>query len=125
MTAPLQGLKVLVVEDEYLIASLIEEVLRSAGCIVSGPISRLAEAVDAAGRAACDVAVLDINLNGERVYPVAELLSRRNVPFIFLTGYAASALPAKYSERQRLCKPFKIADLLAALSNIARPAAAD
>ena len=64
MTAPLQGLRVLIVEDEYLVASLIEEVLEFAGCIVSGPIPRLAEALDAAGREAYDAAVLDINLKG-------------------------------------------------------------
>jgi DNA-binding response OmpR family regulator len=124
MTEPLQGLKILVVEDEFLVALLIEEILESAGCVVSGPIPRLAEALDAARSEACDAAVLDINLAGERVFPVAKILSRRNIPFLFVTGYSTGALPGEYVERPRICKPFKIADLLGALSNIARPAAA-
>ena len=91
MTAPLQGIRVLLVEDEYLVASLIEEILGIAGCIVTGPIPRLAEAVDAADREPCDAAVLDVNLAGERIYPVADILSRRNIPFVFVTGYGTSA----------------------------------
>ncbi len=77
MTASLEGVRVLLVEDEYLVASLIEEILETAGCIVTGPIPRLAEAVDAADRERCDAAVLDVNLAGERIYPVADILSRQ------------------------------------------------
>jgi CheY-like chemotaxis protein len=124
MTAPLQGLRVLVVEDEYLVATLIEEMLESAGCVVAGPIPRLAEALDAADIEACDAAVLDINLAGERVYPVAEVLSRRNIPFLFVTGYSAGSLPGEYAKRPRICKPFKIADLVGTLSNVVKPAGA-
>jgi CheY-like chemotaxis protein len=61
MTASLEGVRVLLVEDEYLVASLIEEILEIAGCVVTGPIPRLAQAVDAADREACDAAVLDVN----------------------------------------------------------------
>jgi len=75
MTAALQGVKVLVVEDEYLVAALMEDMLESAGCVVAGPIPRLAQALDAASSEACDVAVLDVNLAGERVYPVADILA--------------------------------------------------
>ena len=120
MTEALQGVKVLVVEDEYLVATLMEDMLASAGCIVAGPIPRLAQALDAANREACDVAVLDVNLAGERVYPVAEALAQRNVPFVFVTGY--DVLPGEYANRPRLCKPFKIADLLDTLSDIVKPA---
>ena len=87
MTEALQGVKVLVVEDEYLVATLMENMLASAGCVVAGPIPRLAQALDAASSEACDVAVLDVNLAGERVYPVADILAQRNVPFVFVTGY--------------------------------------
>jgi DNA-binding response OmpR family regulator len=121
MTAELEGVKVLVVEDEFLVAALIEEMLKSAGCLVSGPIPRLAEALDYANHEDCDVAVLDINLAGERSYPVADMLSRRNVPFIFVTGYANAALPGEYAERPRVCKPFRMADLLNALTALVRP----
>ena len=107
MTAPLEGCKVLVVEDEFLVAMLIQEFLEEAGCVVAGPIPRVAEAVEAAGRDAYDAAVLDVNLAGERIDPVAEALSRRKIPFVFVTGYGMGALPGEYAQRPRLCKPFK------------------
>ena len=120
MTAALEGVKVLVVEDEYLVAALMEDMLASAGCVVAGPIPRLAQALDAANSEACDVAVLDVNLAGERVYPVADILAQRNVPFVFVTGYGV--LPGEYANRPRLCKPFKMADLLDTLSDIVKTA---
>jgi CheY-like chemotaxis protein len=122
MTAPLQGLRILVVEDEFFIAMLIEDILEIAGCTVAGPVSRLPEALDAARSETCDAAVLDINLAGERIFPVADILSGRNVPFVFVTGYTAAALPAEYAGRPRVCKPFKMADLLGALSGLMEPA---
>jgi len=122
MTASLEGVRVLLVEDEYLVAALIEEILEIAGCIVTGPIPRLAQAVDAADHEACDAAVLDVNLAGERIYPVADILSRRNIPFVFVTGYGV--LPGEYANRPRLCKPFKMADLLDTLSDIVKTAPA-
>ena len=122
MIEALQGVKVLVVEDEYLVAALMEDILESAGCVVAGPIPRLAQALDAASSEACDVAVLDVNLAGERVYPVADILAQRNVPFVFVTGYGV--LPGEYANRPRLCKPFKMADLLDTLSDIVTTAPA-
>jgi DNA-binding response OmpR family regulator len=118
MTGVLKGVRVLVVEDEYLVAILIEEILESAGCVVMGPIPRLPEALDAAHHDNCDAAVLDVNLAGERINPVADALSERNVPFLFVTGYGASALPSEYAERPRLCKPFRMAELLGALASV-------
>jgi DNA-binding response OmpR family regulator len=98
--------------------------LMAAGCVVAGPIPRLSEALDAVDRGTFDAAVLDVNLGGDRVYPVADALSRRNVPFVFVTGYGPSGLPGEYAERPRLCKPFKMADLLDRLSSlVARPSA--
>jgi DNA-binding response OmpR family regulator len=121
MTEALEGVKVLVVEDEYLVATLMEDMLESAGCVVAGPIPRLAQALDAASSEACDVALLDVNLAGERVYPVAEILARRHVPFVFVTGYGANTLPVEYAERPRICKPFRIAELLSAISDVVKP----
>jgi DNA-binding response OmpR family regulator len=109
---------VLVVEDEYLVASLIEDMLESAGCIVAGPIPRLAQALDAAEGEACDLAVLDVNLAGERVFPVADILSRRQVPFVLVTGYGGNTLPPEYAACPRLHKPFRLADLLSTLSGM-------
>jgi CheY-like chemotaxis protein len=87
MTAALEGLRVLVVEDEFLVATLIEDMLTFAGCVVSGPVPRLAEALDAVHGGTFDAAVLDVNLAGDRIDPVADVLSRRNVPFVFVTGH--------------------------------------
>ena len=115
MTAALEGLRVLVVEDEFLIAMLLQDTLESAGCIVSGPIPRLAEALDAAEGGIYDAAVLDVNLAGERIDPVAHMLARRDIPFVFVSGYGTSALPAEYAHRPSLRKPFKMAELLGAL----------
>jgi CheY-like chemotaxis protein len=123
MTVALKGVRVLVVEDEYFVAILIEEILESAGCIVTGPIPRLPEALDAVDHEDYDVAVLDVNLAGERINPVADALSERNVPFLFVTGYGANALPSEYAERPHLCKPFRMGDLLCTLSNVVKPPA--
>lgn len=121
MTAALEGIRVLVVEDEFLVATLIEDMLTSAGCVVSGPVSRVPEALDAVGRGNFDAAVLDINLAGDRIDPVADALSRRNVPFVFVTGYSRGLLPGEYATRPRLRKPFKLADLLGILSSVVGP----
>ncbi len=124
MTVALEGLRVLVVEDEFLVATLIEDMLTSAGCVVSGLIPRLAEALDAVHRGTFDAAVLDVNLAGDRIDPVADVLSRRNVPFVFVTGYTTGALPAVHAGRPRLSKPFKMADLLDKLSSVVAPPSA-
>ncbi|MBO0735060.1 MAG: response regulator [Alphaproteobacteria bacterium] len=120
MRAALEGVKVLVVEDEFLVALLIEDMLSAAGCVVSGPIPRLAEALEAVGHESYDAAVLDVNLGGERIDPVADALSQRNVPFAFVTGYGAAAMPDGYSDRPRLRKPFKTADLIGTLTDLLR-----
>jgi CheY-like chemotaxis protein len=108
------------VEDEFLVASLIEDMLSTAGCVVSGPIPRVAEALDAVDHGAYDAAVLDVNLGGDRVDPVADALSRRNIPFAFVTGYATAALPGPHAHRPRLCKPFKMSDLLGLLADLVK-----
>ena len=124
MTAALEGIRVLVVEDEFLVASLIEDMLTSAGCVVSGPVSRLPEALDAVDRGTFDAAVLDVNLAGDRIDPVADALSRRNVPFMFVTGYSTGALSGGHAERPRLRKPFKMTDLLGMLTSVVAPRSA-
>jgi DNA-binding response OmpR family regulator len=118
MFAALEGVRVLVVEDEYLVAVLIEQILESAGCIVMGPVPRLRDALDAVDQDDYDAAVLDVNLAGERINPVADALSERDVPFMFVTGYGANALPREYAERPHIGKPFRMAELLGMLSSI-------
>jgi DNA-binding response OmpR family regulator len=121
MTAALEGIRVLIVEDEFLVATLIEDTLSSAGCVVSGAIPRVADALDAVDRRTYDAAVLDVNLGGDRIDPVADALSRRNIPFAFVTGCGAGALPGGYADRPRLCKPFKMAELLGILTKLLDP----
>jgi DNA-binding response OmpR family regulator len=120
MTAALEGIRVLVVEDQFLVATLIKDMLEAAGCVVLGPIPRVAEALDAVDQGTYDAAVLDVNLGGDRIDPVADALSRRSVPFAFVTGYGTGALPREFADRPRLCKPFKMAELIGLLANLVR-----
>lgn len=121
MIAALEGKKILVVEDEFLVATLLQDILESAGCTVSGPIARVPEALDAVDHETYDAAVLDVNLGGDRIDPVADALSRQNIPFMFVTGYGTTGLPGDYAARPRLCKPFRMADLLNTLSRLIKP----
>ncbi|QXH97457.1 response regulator [Pseudomonas ogarae] len=108
---PFAGVRVLVVEDEGAIALLIEEMLEECGCEVVASVARLAAACEVAGSAQVDLAILDVNLAGERVFPVAEILQGRKIPFLFSTGYGASGLPAEYAGCPVLHKPFSQSEL--------------
>jgi DNA-binding response OmpR family regulator len=99
-------MRVLIVEDEFLAAILLEEELRLAGCDTVGPFYTLAQARSAAKTERFDLVVLDINLNGEMVYPLARDLLARGIPFIFLSGYATRDLPKEFQDHPRLSKPF-------------------
>lgn len=108
---PLAGIRVLVVEDEGAIALLIEEMLEEFGCEVVASVARLAAACEVAGSVQVDLAILDVNLAGERVFPVADILRNRQIPFLFSTGYGASGLPAEYAGCPVLHKPFSQSEL--------------
>ena len=101
----LEGRRILVVEDEFLLALEVEAALTSFGCFVAGPFAKLGKALVAARATRIDGAVLDINLNGEMVYPLAEYLDFAGVPFVFLTGYVPSDLPERFRRFRRLPKP--------------------
>src|SRR5918992_1579146 len=101
----LAGMRILVAEDEFFIALVVEETLQSLGCTVLGPFSDLAQATEAAEREPVDAAVLDINLRGEMVYPLAERLHRHGIPFVFTTGYAVADLPERFRVFDCLRKP--------------------
>jgi CheY-like chemotaxis protein len=111
----LAGLRVLVVEDETMVSLLIQDMLDDLGCVVAEQASTLAEALEKAQTLAFDVAVLDVNLGGERSFPVAEWLGERGRPYIFVTGYATSSLPQAFADKTLLQKPFLQADLGRAL----------
>ena len=111
----LSGLRVLVVEDEAMAALQIEDMLQSLGCSVIGPVARVGAAVALIEREPIDIAVLDLNVAGELVYPVAAALDERNRPFFFATGFGVSALDAAYRDRLVLQKPYGLAGLSRAL----------
>ena len=102
----LDGKRILIVEDEFLLAVLIEETLQSFGCETIGPFTKLELGLKASRQESFDLAILDINLNGTMAYPLADELLSRGIPFLFLTGYAAKDLPEAYRSLNRLQKPF-------------------
>lgn len=101
----LAGKRILVVEDEYLIAQDMAYELRDIGLEVIGPFSSVAAALAAIETRPVDGAVLDINLGDEEVYPVADALMARDVPVIFTTGYDGSEIPSRYAAIDRCSKP--------------------
>ena len=116
---PLNGLRLLVVEDEALVAMALEDMLDSLGCVVvdvAGTVSR-GVALAADNALSLDGAILDINLGGEKVYPVAEKLAARGVPFVFCTGYGLSGIAGDFAHVPTLAKPYnerQLHDLLLA-----------
>lgn len=102
---------ILVVEDEALIVMLIEDTLHEHGYRPVGPAGRVGEALRLIEETSPDAAVLDINLDGEEVFPVVERLAARGIPFLFLTGYGRAGLQGRWSEAPVLQKPFLPADL--------------
>lgn len=105
------GRRVLVVEDETLIALNIEAVLEALGCKIVGPVSTLEAALGLAADAALDAAILDVTVRGGKIYPVAEQLLARNIPFVLASGYGDWALPDAFRDQPRLTKPFTSAEL--------------
>ena len=105
-TGNLAGRRVLVVEDSPLIATVLEDMLQDLGCTVVGPTGNMAFAVDLAKTEAMDAAIIDLNIRGGKVYPVAEVLRDRNVPFLLASGYADWTLRDDFKDRPRLTKPY-------------------
>jgi CheY-like chemotaxis protein len=114
-SASLAGLRVLIVEDESLVAMLLEDLLGDFGCEIAGYASRLRDAVEKAKTLSFDIAVLDVNLAGEHTFPVADILLRRGVPFVFVTGYGTMSLPESFQRAPLLQKPFQQHNLERAL----------
>lgn len=117
-TANLGGLRVLVVEDEMMVSMLIEDMLTDLGCMVVGPASRLDEALDLARAAEIDCAVLDVNLGGQPIFPLADLLRERGLPFAFATGYGDAGLRDVDHGAPVLQKPFREGDLARVLGEL-------
>lgn len=109
----LAGQRILVVEDEYFIAQELLLLLRETGAEPVGPVSTLAQALGLAARAgALDGAILDVNLGGEMVWPLVDLLRSRGVRIVLATGYSDLAIPERYADLPRCEKPTGSRDLL-------------
>ena len=104
--------RILVVEDEPMIRMLLADMLADLGYTVAGEAGRIDEAMALAKRAEFDVAILDVNLDGQPISPVVEVLVARDLPFVFATGYGQQGVPEPYRHRPMLQKPFQ-ADALA------------
>jgi CheY-like chemotaxis protein len=108
-------MRILLVEDEMLVAMMLEDMLEELGHELAGTAGRLDEALRMANELNPDLAILDVNLSGRHTFPVAEVLQRRDIPFAFATGYGA-ALPEPWNLRPALQKPFLMADLANVIS---------
>jgi CheY-like chemotaxis protein len=110
--------RILVVEDEYLIRMLLEDMLADLGYDVAGAVSSIAEASELAAKGDINAAVLDVNLDGQEIYPVADILAKRGLPFVFVTGYGENSLSEPYRDRPALQKPFQVEQLKTALDKL-------
>ncbi len=115
--------KVLVVEDEALVAMLVEDALVDAGFGVMGPAATVDEAMALLSRERPDAVVLDLNLAGETSTPVADVLAERGIPYVIATGYGASGLPAGHQDAMVLAKPYDPAELTTMLGRLCGQAA--
>lgn len=118
-TAPLRGRRILIVEDELVIAMELEALLTGLGCQVLGPVPTVGKALRALEGDRPDAAVLDVNLQGERVTPVAEALQKQAVPFVLVTGYGVERLDEPALQKApRLSKPVDGKQLARALAGV-------
>jgi two-component SAPR family response regulator len=119
----LRGLRILVVEDEFLVSLDLEAMLRELGGEVIGPFASLVRATAVARAELLDVALLDVNVGGRLVTPVADALAERAIPFVFCTGYDAASLPGPHAAVPILMKPCQAQQLKEALLSVLRASA--
>lgn len=121
-TVTLEGLSVLVVEDESIVSLMVESMLTELGCAQVWYASGVSEALEILAERTPDAAVLDVNLAGEQVYPVARRLAAEAIPFIFASGYGGSGIEREWGARPVIQKPFHSNTLAAALATALQPA---
>jgi CheY-like chemotaxis protein len=102
---------VFVVEDEAMISMMVEDMLVELGYGIAATASKVDQALRLAQTASFDVAILDVNVNGQMVFPVAEAIKTRKLPFLFATGYGIAGVPEEYRDCLRLQKPYRIEEL--------------
>ena len=110
--------RVLIVEDSPVIAVDAEQRLQGDGWFVVGPAYDMNQAMDLAKREQIDVAVLDLNIRGEKSFAVMQVLQDRNIPFLITSGYADWTMPDEWRDRPRLQKPYKLGSLVGAVCDI-------
>ncbi|MDB5654336.1 MAG: hypothetical protein JWQ94_1949 [Tardiphaga sp.] len=111
------GGSVFLVEDEVMIRMMVADMLEELGYSVAAEAGEIKEAVRLAGCTEFDIAILDVNVNGKVISPVAEVLQLRGRPFIFATGYGAQGLPEEFRDRPTLQKPFQMETLAQVLAS--------
>lgn len=114
------ALHVLVLEDETLVALLLESMLEDLGHTVVGVAANIGDGLALASLEGIDLAILDVNVGGQESYPVADALAARNVPFVFATGYESARVRTAYSDRIVLQKPFRQIELQRAIGQALR-----
>ena len=119
-----QGGSVFLVEDEVMIRMMVADMLEELGYSIAAEAGDISEAIRLAQSTDFDVAILDVNVNGKVISPVADLIKARNRPLIFATGYGSSGLPEEYRDRPSLQKPFQIETLARVIENTLRSTAA-
>ena len=117
-TGALAYRRVLIVEDEYFLADDMAQALEKLGAQVVGPVPTTGAALELLSDKPVDAAILDINLKGQMVFPVADTLREQGVPFVFATGYEENAVPEDYRDVPRWEKPFRPEDLAKALPQL-------
>lgn len=117
-SSPLRDRRILIVEDEYLIAMSLQDALENAGSVIVGPVPSVDKALQTIqSEAQIDAAVLDVNLGGVLAYPVADLLVARKIPFVFTSGYEDNDLRSRYSQVKNCPKPYLIRAMEEALAS--------
>jgi DNA-binding NtrC family response regulator len=123
MSISLSGCRVLVVEDEVMVSWALEDMLAGLGCEVVGPAARVNQGLELVAAGCIDAAVLDVNLNGQKSYPIADALTARGVPFVFSTGYNNDSMPEEYKHFRMLQKPYNRLKLGKTLEKLLMPVA--
>lgn len=114
------GLRVILIEDEVVIAMTAEDMLEEIGCVVTAQATTFSEAIDTVARNDFDLALLDVNLNGVMSLPVARLLKEKGKPFIFTTGYGNLGFETEFSDAIVVSKPYTIRTLASAIETATR-----
>ena len=113
----LQGVRVLIIEDDSLVAMSVGDMLSDLGCSVIGSAGSLTQAFEMVDAGGFDFALLDVNLRGQEVFPVAEVLTQQGIPFAFASGYGRAGLPDEFRTRPIVSKPFQMTELSTVLSS--------